>query len=129
MQLFCVISTGEGQLLAASSRAPDLLRRELSAATGAATLVWCSVPPPGLKAASLVKGFEADLASKLEGAGRMRQVLVLTRFALLGPIATTLLARIRTTASRLYRQLKFRAGAGGRSLRGSVVEVIEPPRR
>ena len=128
MQMFCVIAAGDGQLYACSTRAPDLRRRELAAETGEATLVWCSVPPPGLGASSLVESFDTDLQKKLEGAGPLRQLLVLAHFALLGPIVTILRSRIGKAILRQYRKLRFRFGPAGRSLRGSRVEIEPRPR-
>lgn len=128
MQMFCVIAAGDGQLYACSTRAPDLRRRELAAETGEAVLLWCSVPPPGLKAANLVNAFYTDLHKKLEGAGPLRQLLVLAHFALLGPIMTILRSRTGKAILRQYRKLRFRLGPAGRSLRGSRVEIEPPPR-
>ena len=89
MRLFCVVAVGDGRLVAAASRAPDLLRRELAAESGCATLLWCSVPPSGISAAALVEQFNRELAEILEKATRPRQLIALTWIALLRPALAT----------------------------------------
>jgi hypothetical protein len=89
MKIFCVFAVGDGRLVAAASRAPDLLRRELATGSGCATLIWCSVPPSGTAAAVLVDKFNLELAVTLATASRTRQLLALTWIALLHPIVAT----------------------------------------
>ena len=95
MKLFCIFAVGDGRLVAATSRAPDLLRRELAAGSGCATLVWCSVPPSGITATTLVEQFNLELAVTLATASRTRQVLALTWVALLQPIVATFRPKLR----------------------------------
>ena len=110
MKLFCIFAVGDGRLVAAASRAPDLLRRELAAETGCATVVWCSVPPTGVAAATLVETFNLDLAETLTTASRVRQLIALTWIALLQPTLGTFRPKqrlrrvIRRVWSRTARQ-------------------------
>ena len=110
MKLFCVFAVGDGRLIAAASRAPDLLRRELAAGSGGATLIWCSVPPGGISAAALVEKFNLELAETLATATRLRQLIALTWIALLQPAFATFRPKqrlrrvIRRVWSRTVRQ-------------------------
>lgn len=111
MKLFCVFAVGDGRLVAAGSRGPDLLRRELAAESGCnITLVWCSVPPAGVAAATLVETFNLELAETLATASRARQLLALTWIALLQPTLGTFRPKqrlrrvIRRVWSRTARQ-------------------------
>ena len=47
MHIVALIRDGNGRLSVSATRAPDLLRRQISANTGAAELLWCGVPPMG----------------------------------------------------------------------------------
>lgn len=106
MKLFCIFAVGDGRLVAATSRAPDLLRRELAAGSGCATLVWCSVPPSGTAAAVLVDKFNLELAVTIATASRTRQLLALTWLALLQPLVATY--RPKQRLRRFIRRMWWR---------------------
>lgn len=110
MKLFCIFAVGDGHLVAAASRAPDLLRRELAAQSGCTTLVWCSVPPDGISAAALVEKFDLELAETLATATRPQQLLALTWVVLLQPFVASFRPKqwfrrvVRRALSRTARQ-------------------------
>lgn len=54
MKIVALIEDGHGHRHLVASRAPDLVRRELSAKTGTAVLLWCAVPPEYHSAATIV---------------------------------------------------------------------------
>lgn len=53
MKIVALIEDGLGHRHLVASRSPDLLRRELSAKTGTAVLLWCAVPPEYQSAATI----------------------------------------------------------------------------
>lgn len=53
MKIVALIQDGLGHRHLIASRSPDLLRRELSAKTGTASLIWCAVPPEFHSAATI----------------------------------------------------------------------------
>ena len=54
MKIVALIEDGQGHLHLLASRSPDLVRRDLSARTGTATLLWCAVPPEGVGANTVI---------------------------------------------------------------------------
>lgn len=53
MKICALIEDGLGHRHLVASRSPDLVRRELSAETGTASLLWCAVPPEFHSAATI----------------------------------------------------------------------------
>lgn len=53
MKIAALIQDGVGYRHLVASRSPDLVRRELSAKTGTAVLLWCKVPPEYQSAATI----------------------------------------------------------------------------
>lgn len=53
MKIVALIEDGLGHRHLVASRSPDLVRRELSARTGTASLIWCAVPPEYHSAATI----------------------------------------------------------------------------
>lgn len=53
MKIVALIEDGLGHRHLVASRSPDLLRRELSAKTGTAVLLWCAEPPEYQSAAAI----------------------------------------------------------------------------
>lgn len=54
MKIVALIADGLGHRHLVASRSPDLVRRDLSAKTGTAALLWCAVPPEAVGAGSIV---------------------------------------------------------------------------
>lgn len=54
MKIITLLRDGRNQLHLAQTRAPDQMRRELSAQTGTAVIVWCGVPPEGVGGTDLI---------------------------------------------------------------------------
>lgn len=54
MKIVALIEDGHGHLHLIASRSPDLFRRDLSARTGTANLIWCAVPPGSVGAHAIV---------------------------------------------------------------------------
>jgi hypothetical protein len=54
MKIVALIEDGLGHRHLLASRSPDLVRRELSARTGTAMLLWCAVPPEYVGAGNIV---------------------------------------------------------------------------
>lgn len=54
MKIVALIEDGHGHRHLLASRSPDLVRRELSARTGTARLLWCAVPPEAVGAGATV---------------------------------------------------------------------------
>lgn len=54
MKIVALIEDGQGHRHLLASRSPDLVRRDLSARTGTATLLWCAVPPEGVGANTVI---------------------------------------------------------------------------
>ncbi len=102
MKLFCFYAVSDGRLVAAASRAPDLLRRELAAECGC-TVILCSVPLGGIAAAAVVEQFNLELAYTLAAASTTRQLLALTWIALLQPLVATF--RPKQRLRRLIRRM------------------------
>jgi hypothetical protein len=80
MKIVALIKDGHGRLHLVASRAPDLVRRELSTQTGTAELVWCAVPPQGTGANDIVARALARLGVNSDGpidlpAGRVIRIL------------------------------------------------------
>jgi hypothetical protein len=86
MKVIALIRDGDGRLHLDTTRAPDLLRREISHRTGDAQLCWCGVPPEGVAARAVVAEVETRLQTCLAGPGLLtapahvviRHLLVLT---------------------------------------------------
>jgi len=71
MRIVALIEDGLGRLHHITSRSPDLVRRELSAQTGSAMLIWCTAPPEHHGAGSIV----TQPLTRLVALGRILQVL------------------------------------------------------
>jgi len=69
MKLIALIRDGDGRLHLDVTRAPDLLRREISHGTGDAQLCWCGVPPEGVAARAVVAEIESRLHPFVERPG------------------------------------------------------------
>lgn len=54
MKIVALIEDGLGHRHLVASRSPDLVRRDLSAKTGTAVLLWCAVPPESAGAGSIL---------------------------------------------------------------------------
>jgi hypothetical protein len=54
MKIVALIEDGLGHRYLLASRSPDLVRRELSARTGTAVLLWCALPPEHVGAGAIV---------------------------------------------------------------------------
>ena len=59
MKIVALIEDGHGHRHLVASRSPDLVRRELSAETGTAVLLWCAVPP-GYHSAATIAAMAMD---------------------------------------------------------------------
>ena len=68
MHIVALIRDGNGRLMVSATRAPDLLRRQISASTGSAELVWCGVPPVGEGAKAIVSGIVDRFGVDADGA-------------------------------------------------------------
>ena len=68
MQIVALIRDGHGRLSVSATRAPDLLRRQISANTGAAELLWCGVPPMGQGAKAIVASINDRFGGDGDGA-------------------------------------------------------------
>ena len=64
MKLLTIIVDATGALHIEVTRAPDLRRREISAQTGSADLVFVAVPPLGQSAEQLVADFDAVIGAQ-----------------------------------------------------------------
>jgi hypothetical protein len=89
MKIVALIEDGLGRRHLLATRAPDLLRRDLSARTGHAELLWCAVPPQGqcanqviVEALAVLDAREPDRLSTL---AVDRIVGVLTDLCVLAP--------------------------------------------
>lgn len=82
MKIVALIEDGQGHLHLLASRSPDLVRRDLSARTGTATLLWCAVPPEGVGANIIVAeatqrlGANGPAALAMVPADRIMAVLI-----------------------------------------------------
>jgi hypothetical protein len=89
MRIVALIEDGTGRLHLAATRAPDLLRRELSARTGAAALLWCAVPPAGMAGAGIVaealNRLSVDAAFDLANGDSSHVISVLTELCVVRP--------------------------------------------
>ena len=61
MKLIAIILDGNGQIIVAGSRAPDLLRREIAKANGGAELLHCQMPVKGVAMKTLLARLEQEL--------------------------------------------------------------------
>jgi hypothetical protein len=96
------------------------LRRQISAETGAAHLLWCSVPPAGFPAEALAVAFDQRLATKLRNASSLRVTLTLTWFAILKPLIEAGLQALLQKPRRAVRRAIVRQIVR-RTLKGSVI--------
>lgn len=63
MKIVALIEDGLGHRHLVASRSPDLVRRDLSAKTGTASLLWCAVPPEAVGAHAIVAEAMARLGA------------------------------------------------------------------
>lgn len=68
--MIAIILDGHGKLHVASTRAPDLLRREFKTKTAAAELLYCQLPIRGVSVAELIDQFERRLKFVTERFGQ-----------------------------------------------------------
>ena len=63
MKTLCIIVDGHDNVHVALTRAPDLLRRTLSARTGSATLAWCGLPHVGVSGTATLARIQASVGT------------------------------------------------------------------
>lgn len=63
MKTLCIIVDGNDNVHVALTRAPDLLRRTLSAQTGSATLAWCGLPHVGVSGTTTLARIQASVGT------------------------------------------------------------------
>lgn len=63
MKIITVIADGHGRVYLAATRAPDLLRRQISGETGHATLVAVALAPAGFSPESLIARIDRGLTA------------------------------------------------------------------
>lgn len=110
MKIIALIEDGHGRLHLLASRAPDLLRREISLATGRAHLVWCGLAPDGVGAQQLVDRTTSQLSLCPDGtiqSERNQAIQMLARATAIKPKwhakARRVWIRIRGAVRRLGR--------------------------
>lgn len=116
MKLLVIIADGASQIRIEATRAPDLRRRAISAATGCGEILFCAAPPPGYSAEGLV----AVLSKKLPAnAGTARARARIRRQALwcveIKPMLKRVVGKMRTLVGiaavlRFARAHAFSAG-------------------
>ena len=67
MKIVALIKDGHGRLHLRATCAPDLVRRQYSAETGCAELLWCGVPPTGTGAGAIVEDLRARFGERTDG--------------------------------------------------------------
>jgi hypothetical protein len=110
MKIIALLQDGLGHLHLVAMRAPDLLRRELSAQTGSAELLWCAVPPSGQGAATVVVVALQRLGvSGVDGLTAVplgRIVKSLTDLCVAEPRRDARLRQLRSGLSKIARRLR-----------------------
>ena len=107
MKLLAIIVDASGALHIEATRAPDLRRREISAQTGSADLVFAAVPPLGQSAEQLVVEFDAVIGAQWPvDADAVRRIAVWH-----GHLRPRLQRVTRKVRRRLLRKLRLQRAA------------------
>lgn len=115
MKMLCVVRDGKGALHVVSTRAPDLIRREISSSTGSAHLLFAGVMPHGISADTVV----AHLATRFPSLPGERSFLIAAR-PMQVAVAVGRLAFVKPWLARLRAKARrsFRRAFCNRALRG-----------
>ncbi|WMT87462.1 hypothetical protein NO932_02325 [Pelagibacterium sp. 26DY04] len=107
MKLLTIIVDATGALHIEATRAPDLRRREISAQTGSADLIFAAVPPLGQSAEQLVAEFGVEIGARMPvDADTVRRIAVWRVH-----VKPRLQRVTRTICKRLLRKLRLRRAA------------------
>jgi hypothetical protein len=118
MKLISIIRDGSGEIHALGSRAPDLLRRRVSSATGSAELLHVQLPLHGVSTERLCARLEEDIRARLRGpsvepagspkvAAAVRRAVF--RLTIVEPTIARVTTRIRRAALRVGMALGLRS--------------------
>lgn len=112
MKIVALIEDGLGHRHLIASRSPDLVRRELSARTGTAVLLWCAVPSDYHSAATITA-----MAMNRLGAHEPEALAAIPVDRIVKVLLSLCVTEPQRTAS--WRRIKRRVREVGQSFRGS----------
>jgi len=110
MKTLCIIVDGNDNVHLALTRAPDLLRRTLSAQTGSATLAWCGLPHAGVSGHATLARIQASVGTTGDGgticAASLKTVVRAAVFeCVVRPRLDEAVMRIRRTCRKAVRRV------------------------
>lgn len=110
MKTLCIIVDGRANVHVALTRAPDLLRRTLSAQTGSATLAWCGLPHVSVSGHATLARIHASLGIAGAGgtvcAGSLKTAVRTTVFeCVVRPRLDAVVTRVRRTCRSAVRSI------------------------
>jgi len=115
MKMIAMIVDAGGYVHLASTRSPDLLRRQIKAATGvSAHLAFCALAPKGTSCATILEALDARFSDQRSGRGiyRTRAPLILAalRWELVWrPLLAAPYLKVRRIVRRTLRRMVPRA--------------------
>lgn len=108
MKIVTLIEDGLGSLHLLATCAPDLMRRELSAETGMAHLVWCGLAPHDMGARQLVEDIRNRMGVDADGclvANREATVKALIEATTVAPRRRERIRHLKRCWRRMWRLL------------------------